>query len=179
MYIDRSSMGWDHRCVLVGIAFSGPFVCVRIHQLKSVLGRCKSSINGSFQQLGYASIKTKANCYLLNILPFLIQDASAMRQWTVRVATETAEFCFVARRKFPIRTRPLAAQRMEPSALQIPPPPSHLPMPVFGVEAFEREPVTSCSFPTMEPGVHFEDKVDGWEEGMNQADYDETYELMR
>lgn len=86
------------RCILSGIAFAGPFVCVNTRQLKSFLGRCKSSINGSFQQLGYNAIKTKskARACILSILPILNNDATLARQWTVRKASNEAMSCFVS-----------------------------------------------------------------------------------
>lgn len=96
-YIEHSEQGRECRTILTGVAFAGPFICVNTRQLKCFLGRCKSSINGSFQQLGYVAIKTKskARACILAILPSLISDQNILRQWTVRCASEDAKFCFV------------------------------------------------------------------------------------
>lgn len=96
-FIEKSEQGRECRTILTGVAFAGPFICVNTRQLKCFLGRCKSSINGSFQQLGYVAIKTKskARACILAILPSLISDQNILRQWTVRCASEDAKFCFV------------------------------------------------------------------------------------
>jgi hypothetical protein len=58
-FLEYSESHREERCILAGIAFAGPFICVNTRLLKSFLGRCKSSINGGFQQMGYVAIKTK------------------------------------------------------------------------------------------------------------------------
>ena len=75
-FIEHSETGRENRTVLVGVCFAGPFIGVNTRQLKNFLGRCKSSINGSLQQLGYVALKTKskARTCILSILPSLIND---------------------------------------------------------------------------------------------------------
>lgn len=97
-YLERSPENMEARCILIGVCFVGPLICVNTRQLKSFLSRCKSSINGSFQQLGYVALKTKAkarNCCVA-VLPSLQNHQTVLRQWTVRVAGEEAPFCFVS-----------------------------------------------------------------------------------
>lgn len=96
-YIEHSETNREIRTILCGVAFGGPFICVNTRQLKNFLGRCKSSINGSFQQLGYVALRTKskARSCVLSIIPSLINDQNILRQWTVRCACDTAMFCFV------------------------------------------------------------------------------------
>ncbi|KAK8886472.1 hypothetical protein M9Y10_041935 [Tritrichomonas musculus] len=97
-YLERSDENREERCVLCGVCFVGPIVCVNTRQLKSFLSRCKSSINGSFQQLGFVALRTKAkarNC-VLTALPSLQNHQSILRQWTVRYASDEARFCFVS-----------------------------------------------------------------------------------
>jgi len=98
-FLERSEVGREQRCVLAGVAFAGPFICVNTRQLKSFLGRCKSSINGSFQQLGYVAVRTKskARICVLSIMPTLANEPNLLRQWTVRGASEDAHFCFVSK----------------------------------------------------------------------------------
>ena len=96
-FIERSESTREIRTILCGVAFGGPFICVNTRQLKNFLGRCKSSINGSFQQLGYVAVRTKSKARdcVLAIIPSLINDQDILRQWTVRCACDSAMFCFV------------------------------------------------------------------------------------
>jgi hypothetical protein len=97
-YLERSSDNREARCIVAGVCFAGGLVCVNTQQLKGFLKRCKSSINGSFQQLGYVALRTKAkarNC-VLTVLPSLQNDQRVLRQWTVRVVSEEADFCFLS-----------------------------------------------------------------------------------
>ena len=98
-FLERSDVGHEQRSVLAGVAFAGPFICVNTRQLKSFLGRCKSSINGSLQQLGYVAVRTKskARTCVLSILPSLANEPNLLRQWTVRGASNDAHFCLVSR----------------------------------------------------------------------------------
>lgn len=97
-YIERSQDNLENRCILTGVCFAGSIVCVNTRQLKIFLCRCKSSINGSFQQLGYLALKTKSksrNC-VVAALPSLEHQNAVLRQWTVRVISPQAQFCFVS-----------------------------------------------------------------------------------
>lgn len=95
-YLERSPENMEARCVLVGVCFVGPYVCVNTRQLKTFLGRCKSSINGSFQQLGYVALKTKAKAKacVITALPSLQNHQGILRQWTVRYVSEDMNLCF-------------------------------------------------------------------------------------
>lgn len=97
-YLEHSTSGRENRTILVGVCFAGPFICVNTRQLKNFLGRCKSSINGSLQQLGYVALKTKskARTCVLSIIPSLANDANVLRQWTVRFASNDAQICFIS-----------------------------------------------------------------------------------
>ncbi|OHT02371.1 hypothetical protein TRFO_30566 [Tritrichomonas foetus] len=109
-YIEYSPLRKDDRAICVGIACSGPFVCVNTQQLKIILGRCKSSINNCFQQIGYDALKTKGKSReaVLSIIPSLITEQNTLRKWTVRCASEKAMSCFVSR--FPMRQLPLVGE---------------------------------------------------------------------
>lgn len=95
-YINRSESKKQERSLMVGLAFSGPYICVNTRQLKSVVGRCKSSINGSFQQLNYTALKTKqkAKECIQSLFPSYTGDTGTLRQWTVRCVTDECQFCF-------------------------------------------------------------------------------------
>ncbi|OHS94300.1 hypothetical protein TRFO_39489 [Tritrichomonas foetus] len=98
-YIEYSPVRKDDRAICIGLACSGPFVCVNTQQIKIILGRCKSSINNSFQQIGYEAIKTKGKSReaVLAIIPSLSAEQNTLRKWTVRCASEASSACFVSR----------------------------------------------------------------------------------
>jgi len=105
-FIERSGAFREERSILAGIAFGGPFICVNTRTLKAFLGRCKSSINGGFQQMGYVALKnkTKARACIITVMQPLGSDANQLRQWTVRGASPSAESCFLS--SFPARLLP-------------------------------------------------------------------------
>jgi hypothetical protein len=97
-FLERNADNLEVRCIVTGVCFAGGIVCVNTRQLKGFLKRCKSSINSSFQQLGYVALRTKSktrNC-LLTLLPSLQHDQNILRQWTVRAVSNDAEFCFLS-----------------------------------------------------------------------------------
>jgi hypothetical protein len=98
-FIDRSPSNLEARAICTGICFLGPLICLNTRQLKGVMGRCKSSINGLLQQLGYVTLRTRATTRfcLLRALPILGQNSTQMRQWTVRHVTDACTICFVSR----------------------------------------------------------------------------------
>jgi hypothetical protein len=97
-YIERSQENMEGRCIITGLCFVGAIVCINTRQLKTLLHRCKSSINGSFQQLGYIAFRTKAKARSCAVaaLPSLECDQNLLRQWTCRVVSESARVCFVS-----------------------------------------------------------------------------------
>ncbi|KAK8899011.1 hypothetical protein M9Y10_001307 [Tritrichomonas musculus] len=97
-FTERDEAHREERCILTGIAFAGPLICVNTRLLKSFLGRCKSSINGGFQQMGYVAIRTKgkARTCIVTVMRSLTSDPALLRQWTVRGASPHAESCFVS-----------------------------------------------------------------------------------
>jgi hypothetical protein len=97
-FLERSPANLEARCIVAGVCFAGRVACVNTRQLKSFLKRCKSSINGSFQQLGYNSLRSKSKTRqcVTTVLPSLFNDQSILRQWTVRVVSSEASFCFVS-----------------------------------------------------------------------------------
>jgi hypothetical protein len=97
-FLERGPENLENRSIVTGVCFAGRIVCVNTRQLKQFLNRCKSSINGSFQQLGYVALRTKAKARqcVINVLPALQNEQNILRQWTVRVVSEEAQFCFVS-----------------------------------------------------------------------------------
>jgi hypothetical protein len=162
-FIERSPIGFEERSLLVGVAFAGPFICVNTRQLKALVGRCKSSINGSFQQLGYVGIKSKACDCLLSVLPSLVKQPTLLRQWTVRCASEHSQVCFVTK----FRKSPFGIDEL----LQAPPkpPPAEplgtgvtMPVPILGPAKVKFD------LPAEEPFARIDERPEFWDMGIGE-----------
>jgi hypothetical protein len=98
-FVDSESAGFETRSVLAGIAFAGRYLAINTRQLSQLLGRCKSSINGSLQDLGYSAVESRAqvrNC-VVQLLPSMANEPQSIKQWSVRVPSVDARCSFVAR----------------------------------------------------------------------------------
>jgi hypothetical protein len=97
-FLERGEENMEVRAILTGICFVGPVVCVNTRQLKNFLGRCKSSINGSLQQMGFVALRTKAKARscVAALLQSLKNQQEMLRQWTVRYTSHLSQFCFVS-----------------------------------------------------------------------------------
>ena len=95
-FIDRSPHGVEARSIAAGASFAGPFIAVNTRHLKHFIGRCKSSINGCFQLIGYPTVRVKAKARecVITALPSLQSNQNILRQWTVRYASEDIRVCF-------------------------------------------------------------------------------------
>lgn len=63
-------------------------VAINIQQLRVLLGKCKSSINGSLQQLGYQSLPAspigKLYEEVIRKVPYFQKDINELKKWTFR-----------------------------------------------------------------------------------------------
>jgi len=116
MFIERRVDDRENRAIASGLAYNGSFICVNTRQLKHFIGRCKSSINSGFQQLGYSSLKTKSRAHacLLSVLPSLSNDVISSRQWTVRICMAFPQFIPV------MEIRPIIPQMTQKVSKPIP-----------------------------------------------------------
>jgi hypothetical protein len=75
------------RCLVCGICRIPHGIAVNVSQLKKLICKCKSSINGSLRGLGYGVVLPKtASCKdLLEAIPTLRVNAMELRKWTVRM----------------------------------------------------------------------------------------------
>jgi hypothetical protein len=133
-FTERNAANVEARAVLTGLACAGQIICINTRQLKYFLSRCKSSINASFQQLGFVAMRSKAKARLCvtAALPSLRSQAAILRQWTVRYTSDDAPFCFVSLFRFarlpeilPADLCPEKGARMAVPAVR--PPPQALP----------------------------------------------------
>jgi hypothetical protein len=79
------------RCLVCGTCKLTNGIAVNTTQLKRLVFKCKSSINGSLKGLGYALIITgpSAGEELLNEIPYLRQNPAEFRRWTIRTTAAT------------------------------------------------------------------------------------------
>jgi hypothetical protein len=128
-FVDQPTAGRDKRCILCGIGCGGPLLAVNTQQLKHLVGRCKSSINTSFQQIGYGVLKnrTKGKEAIWAIVPELRAEPGAIRKWTVRCASDSCNACFCS--SFTPRSLPqmLPEDFVEEKRTTKPPPPDPVP----------------------------------------------------
>jgi hypothetical protein len=74
------------RFLVCGVCPMGPDLAINIRQLRILLDKCKSSINGALSKMGYgtAPVKSDITAALLTYIPFLKGNFLEQRQWTVR-----------------------------------------------------------------------------------------------
>jgi hypothetical protein len=85
-FIERTQED-DWRCAQVcGIFFLSDSLSLNIQQLRLLMGKCKSSINGSLQQLGYAAQSSSSDSEqeFLARIPLNFRDATELKKWTIR-----------------------------------------------------------------------------------------------
>ena len=74
------------RSLVSGICWLPEGIAINTHQLKALLGKCKSSINGSLQKMGFAQNLTRAESIqaLTNFFPFFKDNTAELRKWSIR-----------------------------------------------------------------------------------------------
>lgn len=74
------------RGIVCGMYWVGEDLAINTRQLRILLQKCKSSINGSLQMIGYASpaASNDTSSILFNLFPFWKDNFRELRQWTIR-----------------------------------------------------------------------------------------------
>jgi hypothetical protein len=74
------------RFLVCGMCWMDEAIAVNIRQARKLLDRCKSSINGSLQKMGYLPTAARSEVwqYLFSRIPCLKDNFPEVRQWTVR-----------------------------------------------------------------------------------------------
>jgi hypothetical protein len=94
-FVNRNDGDDWKRSVVCGVCWlnSEGTVALNIRQLRVLVSKCKSSINGSFQFLGFDLVSAGMECSISlgKYLPVLHDNFQELRQWTIRknAATET------------------------------------------------------------------------------------------
>ena len=69
-----------------GVCWISDGISINAHQLTILLGKCKSSINGSLHRMKYVPFPSsnQASQELIEIIPILKSNFAELRQWTLR-----------------------------------------------------------------------------------------------
>ena len=83
--IQNDESDWK-RCIVCGVIWYDEGIAINTRQLKILINKCKSSINGALQKMGYTSSTTKGEGFdsLLRKIPYLRGNFVEQRMWTVR-----------------------------------------------------------------------------------------------
>lgn len=81
------------RCLVCGVCWLNEGIAINTRQLRLLIFKCKSSINGSLHKMGFTVNlgRTEAANALTNVIPILKDNTNELRQWTVRQSGNT---CF-------------------------------------------------------------------------------------
>ncbi|KAK8884794.1 hypothetical protein M9Y10_043914 [Tritrichomonas musculus] len=90
-YAIRGDSGDANRCLVCGILWLPGAIAINTHQLGFLMDKCKSSINGSLQILGYKETISRktASDLVAKALLAIRDDRSELRKWTVRCIDDT------------------------------------------------------------------------------------------
>ncbi|OHS99576.1 hypothetical protein TRFO_33947 [Tritrichomonas foetus] len=132
-YAERKDDNDWKRFLVCGICWMDGAIAVNIRQLKILVSKCKSSINGSLQKLGFLPAQSHIDLKLVlyPLLPLIKNDYNELRQWTVRykgnIETNTLQFPKISNVPLPIQS---SIQSAIPAGIPpaIPPP---IPSPVI------------------------------------------------
>jgi hypothetical protein len=74
------------RSMVCGICWFPAALAVNIRNLRILTGKCKSSINGSLQRVGFQAVapNDKTLDFLIQKMPELQRDSPSAREWSVR-----------------------------------------------------------------------------------------------
>ena len=74
------------RCMVCGVCWLDSGIAINTRQLRLLIDKCKSSINGSLHRMGYSPTSSggDTSSSLIEKLPLLKGNFSELRQWTIR-----------------------------------------------------------------------------------------------
>jgi hypothetical protein len=75
------------RCLVCGVCWLPAGMAINNRQLSILIDKCKSSINGSLQKMGYTTLqsRTESSGPLCDAMPVLKDNFNELREWTVRL----------------------------------------------------------------------------------------------
>jgi hypothetical protein len=75
------------RCLVCGVCWLPTGIAINNCQLSILIDKCKSSINGSLQKMGYSTFQNRneSSGSLCELIPVLKNNFGELREWTVRL----------------------------------------------------------------------------------------------
>jgi hypothetical protein len=75
------------RCLVCGVCWLPNGIAINNRQLSILIDKCKSSINGSLQKMGYSTLQSRneSSGSLSDAIPLLKNNFNELREWTVRL----------------------------------------------------------------------------------------------
>ncbi|KAH0787308.1 potassium/sodium hyperpolarization-activated cyclic nucleotide-gated channel 1 [Histomonas meleagridis] len=85
----RNDQNDSNRCLVCGICWLPNGIAINTRQLRKLIDKCKSSINGSLQRIGFSAVSMKDDSYnkLYAVIPQLKNNYKETREWSIRQAT--------------------------------------------------------------------------------------------
>lgn len=85
-YCERDDIDAWKRYLVCGICWMKDCIAINTRQLRLLISKSKSAINGAFAKMGYVTVPTKGieESLLLDAIPFLSGHYPELRQWTIR-----------------------------------------------------------------------------------------------
>jgi hypothetical protein len=93
-FVAREDKDDPIRSMLCGVCWLPEGIAVNTHQLRRLVAKCKSSINGSLQKIGYTVSLGRAESAqaMTAYFPLLKDNSTELRKWTVRRREDALEY---------------------------------------------------------------------------------------
>ncbi|OHT04788.1 hypothetical protein TRFO_06244 [Tritrichomonas foetus] len=74
------------RCLVCGVLWLSNGIAINTRQMRLLIDKCKSSINGSLHRMGYSAVMCRGDTsnQIVELIPMLKNNFPELRQWTVR-----------------------------------------------------------------------------------------------
>lgn len=74
------------RCLVCGVCWLPNGIAINTRHLSLLIDKCKSSINGSLQKMGYSTLQSRSESgnQLSDTIPLLKNNFNELREWTIR-----------------------------------------------------------------------------------------------
>lgn len=85
-YAEKGQESDWKRFLVCGVCWVNDAIAINTRQLRILISKCKSSINGSLQKLGYYTNTSHSESWkiLFSRIPLLKDNYTEIRQWTIR-----------------------------------------------------------------------------------------------
>ena len=93
VFAERGDENDWRRYLVCGICWLDNAIAINTRQLRLLLSKCKSSINGSLQKMGYitSTANMESRKILIPKIPLLKDNFNELRQWTIRCKNDDSE----------------------------------------------------------------------------------------